>query len=261
MAGKSLGFALLLALTCVAVTGTALAQCDDDDEFTTEFRFEDCSFSDRGRNPYFSLEPGDKLVLDEAGGDGVHLEITVLDERRWVRFETPDGNTLWVRTRVVEEREWDAGELVEVSRNYFARCQQTNDVFYFGEQTIKDGGIAPDSWEAGVGDARPGLIMPGTFLLGAKYFHEQAPGAALDRAEHVGMGEEVTVPAGTFSGCVVVHDTNALECDAEGDEKTYCPGIGLTIDADAELTGYSVDDEDEDEDDDHRDRRHGTRRR
>ena len=34
---------------------------------------------------------------------------------------------------MVEEREWKKGELHEVSRNYFAMCEQTKDVFYFGE--------------------------------------------------------------------------------------------------------------------------------
>jgi hypothetical protein len=245
----ALRFAFVIALTTGAAAGLARAQCDDDDEFTTEFRFEDCTFADSGRNPYFSLDPGDKLVFDEDAADGVHLEITVLGERRWVQFEAASGKNLWVRTRIVEEREWEDGELVEVSRNFFARCKQTNDVFYFGEQTIKNGVIAPDSWEAGVNDALPGLIMPGTFLLGSKYFQEQAPGAALDRADHVGMGEEVALPAGTFEDCVVIEETNALDCDSEGDEKVYCPGIGLVIDGDAQLTEYDLGDDDDEHDD------------
>ena len=32
------------------------------------------------------------------------------------------------------------------------------------------------------------MIMPGTFLLGARYFQELADGIALDRAEHMEMG-------------------------------------------------------------------------
>jgi hypothetical protein len=31
----------------------------DSREFTTDFRIEDCTFSDTDRNPYFSLNPGD----------------------------------------------------------------------------------------------------------------------------------------------------------------------------------------------------------
>ena len=55
------------------------------------------------------------------------------------------------------------------------------------------------------------------------------------------MGLDISVDAGDFTGCVEVIDTNPAElvCDVEeGDEKIYCPGIGLTIDEDAELTWY-----------------------
>ena len=55
-----------------------------------------------GQNTYFILEPGFQLVLE--GGNEV-LAITVLDETIEI-----DG----VHTRVVEEREWKNGELIEV---------------------------------------------------------------------------------------------------------------------------------------------------
>lgn len=32
--------------------------CENNDEFTTEFRLEDCKFKDKGVNPYFILKPG-----------------------------------------------------------------------------------------------------------------------------------------------------------------------------------------------------------
>ena len=54
------------------------------------------------------LEAGHVQVLE---GDGGRLVITVLNETK-----TVDG----VETRVVEERETDKDQLIEVSRNYFA---------------------------------------------------------------------------------------------------------------------------------------------
>ena len=39
-----------------------------------------------------------------------------------------------ILTRVVEEREWKNEELIEVSRNYFSICDETKDVYYFGEE-------------------------------------------------------------------------------------------------------------------------------
>jgi len=92
-------------------------------EFTEEFRLADCSFSDSGRNPYFSLQPGDQLVLEgEDDGETLVVQITVLRDRQSITFETEDGARRTVRTRVIEEREWVDDELVEVSRNFFARC-------------------------------------------------------------------------------------------------------------------------------------------
>jgi hypothetical protein len=208
--------------------------------FTTDFRLEDCTWDHQGRNPYFSLNPGDTLTL--AGKDKkemVVVEISVLNETLDVTFETPKGNELTVTTRIVREREWIDGELVEESINYFARCVQTNDIFYFGEdvQPVAIGG----SWLAGDG-AFPGLIMPGTFLLGSRYFQEIAPDVALDRAEHVATGLTITVPTvppQTFEDCVEVLETTPLEPGAKS-TKRYCPGVGLVFDDGVELVDFTL---------------------
>ena len=54
------------------------------------------------------------------------------------RTKVVDG----VETKVVEEKETEGGNLVEVSRNYFAICKPTNNAIYFGEEVdAKDGKI------------------------------------------------------------------------------------------------------------------------
>lgn len=230
--------AVLSVMACVCaflLAGSAWAATD----FTTDFRIEDCTFSDRGRNPHFSLNPGD--VLHFAGG-GVDLRITVLSETRVVNFVTARGVPLSVRTRVVQERELLNGALAEVSRNFFARCTQTNDIHYFGEdvQIFEAGGVSTaGSWLAGRDGALPGIIMPGSFLLGSRYFQELAPGVALDRAEHVAMGLTVPVPAGTFDDCVQVFETTPLEPNAKS-TKIYCPGIGLVDDSGLPLVDFQI---------------------
>jgi hypothetical protein len=211
----------------------------DPEEFTTDFRIEECTYSATGRNPYFSVNPGDVLVF--AGG-GTDLTITVLNETRDISFVTARGVQLTVTTRVVEERESQDGILVEVSRNFFARCQETNNINYFGEdvQIFENGVISTEgSWLAGTDGALPGLIMPGSFLLGSRYFQEQAPGVALDRSEHIAMGSTVTVPAGTFEDCVEVIETTPLERGASS-TKIYCPGIGLVDDDGVELVSFAI---------------------
>jgi hypothetical protein len=226
------GLAALLAL--VAAAGPALAH---DPDFTSQFRLEDCTWLSNGeQNPYFKLRPGYRLTLE--GEDETAL-VTVLRQTKRIKFTTPNGKRLNVITRVVEEREFEDDELVEVSRNFFARCKETSDIFYFGEEVddFEDGELVghEGAWLAGVDGALPGIIMPGTFLLGARYFQEIAPGVALDRGENVAMDIDITTPAGAFHDCVSVVDTDALDPEDPGDVKIYCPGVGIVMDEDLEL--------------------------
>jgi hypothetical protein len=217
----------------------------EEPKFTSKFRLQDCQFDNtshfrRTDNPYFPLKPGYQLVLEgEDGDEEIEVRITVLQETQDIRL-TIGGEMRTITTRVVEEREYEDDELVEVSRNFFARCENTNDIFYFGEDVdIYENGriVSHDgAWRAGRNGARPGIIMPGTFLLGARYFQEIAPRVALDRGENVEMGLRITTPAGTFSGCVKVVETSPLDSPGNQSEKVYCPGVGMVIDNDIQLT-------------------------
>jgi hypothetical protein len=211
-------------------------------EFTTEFYLEDCQWQSTGSNPFFMLQPGYRLVLEgEVDGEIERVQITVLDDTE--ALTVPGLGT--VTTRVVEEVETVGGELVEVSRNFFAACGGRGDVVYFGEDVDihnPDGSITHEGeWRAGQPDddglAEPGVIMPGTFLLGSRYFQELADGIALDRADHVEMGFQVTTDAGTFSDCARIIETSPLERKSSS-TKVYCRGIGLVIDSDVELVEY-----------------------
>jgi len=215
--------------------------------FTTDFRPEDCTWSSKGsQNPHFSLKPRYEIVLEgEEEDDGetveIRAEITVLRKTKRITFESARGDMISVRARVIEEREWEDGELIEVSKNWFARCVETSDIYYFGEgvDIFEDGDIVSHdgAWIAGEDGALPGIIMPGTFLLGSKYYQEIAPDVALDRAKHVDMGLEVTTPAGTFTDCVAVVDSTPLDPEAQ-DLKLYCPGVGIAVDDVLEVTEY-----------------------
>jgi len=203
--------------------------------FTDTFMIESCVFSSSGRNPYFILEPGYRLTLEADDKDGhVVLTITVLDEVLVV-----DG----VETRIVEERETLDGELAEISRNYFALCEQTNTVFYFGEDVDNyEGGVVANhdgSWRAGVGGARAGVNMPGLNLVGARYFQEIAPDVALDRAETVSVTESASTPAGNFTNVLKVKESSALERKSKS-VKLYAPGVGMIQDDELRLVSVSA---------------------
>ena len=147
-----------------------------------------------------------------------------------------------VETRVVEENETEDGELVEISRNYFAECTENGNVFYFGEEVdiYENGEIVghEGEWRADEGGNEPGVIVPSLPLLGAKYYQEIAPGVALDRAEIVALGLTEKVPAGTFEDCFRTLDTTPIEPRLR-ETKVYCPEVGLVRDAVQELISYS----------------------
>lgn len=232
----------LLPLCLLLLLGAVAAPALGDDEFTADFAIERCGFANSGaQNPYFSLQPGRRLVLEgDDDGEAVRLELTILALTRVVDFVAPNGQAMRVVTRVLEEREWKDGELAEVSRNFLARCKQTNDVFYFGEEVdnYEDGQIVDHggSWQAGVNGAQPGILVPARFLLGARYYQEQAPGIALDRAENVEMGLTLHLAGRRLRDCVAVAETSAIESGESA--KVYCPGVGLVLDDDVELTSF-----------------------
>jgi hypothetical protein len=155
---------VLLALTVIIGRTADATGAQDSREWTSHFPVDEGELSPTGKNPFFILEPGYQLVLEgKDDGKPVSLTIMVLDETREV-----DG----VETRVVEERETEAGQVVEVSRNFFAISKRTNSVYYFGEEVdiYRDGKVVSHegAWLSGIDGAKFGLAMPGIPLLGAR---------------------------------------------------------------------------------------------
>jgi len=222
-------FQYIITAAAIFMFSTVYAQ--EDSSWQKTFGISNCNLLTTGQNQYFILEPGHQLVLE---GEDEKVQITVLHETKAV-----DG----VITRVVEEKEWKDGNLYEISRNYFAMCEQRKDVFYFGEDVdfYKDGKVVrhEGAWLAGTDGYRAGLIMPGTPKVGMKYYQEIAPGVAMDRAEIISLDERCKTPAGTFSNCMKVRESTPLEV-GQKDYKYYAPGIGLVQDEDLVLTKHGV---------------------
>jgi hypothetical protein len=210
--------------------------------FTQDFLIDDCQFKANGATPYFILKPGyQRILVTPDGAEEPEMSIeTVLCKTKTINL---DGRK--IKTRVYEERalEWDdedGGEwvTVEISLNWFAICKQTNDVYYFGEwsRDCEDGFDENDecenednegSWEAGVDGAMPGIMMPGTFLLGAKYFQEIAPPNAVDRGENAAMGLDWPEEGDPeYTDCVQIFDTNPAEGECGRGWAGSGPGYG-----------------------------------
>src|SRR5262245_36753660 len=198
-------------------------------DFTSEFHVEPGELVSSGTNPFFALVPGTVLELSgKEDGEAVRLTVTVTNDTKTVAG---------VETRVVEEREEHGGVLAEVSRNYFAISKRTNSIYYFGEDVdLYEGGKVvrhEGSWVAGEKGARFGLMVPGTPLLGARYYQEMAPGVAMDRAEIVAVDSTVDTPAGPQAHCVETDEWGLGESKPE--RKAYARGVGLVRDGSLRL--------------------------
>jgi hypothetical protein len=134
------------------------------------------------------------------------------------------GVTCVVVRDVVREK----GVVTEDTFDWYAQDKQGN-VWYFGEDTkefhAKGKVDTEGSWEAGVGRNQPGIIMPGVAAIGEPYRQEYGPGHAEDMGQIVALDDSVTVPYGSFKGCVRTKEWSLLEPGTE--KKWYAKGLGV----------------------------------
>jgi hypothetical protein len=221
----------LLFVSVAAIAGLALAACggggsDGGGTSQTAPAINPADFQSRVDNPLFplsSLGPkafeGEEPDPDTGEMLKTRLESTVL----------PDTDTVaGVEVLVLEEKDYENGELVESTLDYFAQ-HKDGSVWYFGERVdeYEHGQVVghEGQWLAGEGDNQPGVYMPAEPKVGDEFAQEQAPGVAEDQSKVVATDQTVTVPAGTFSGCLKTEDFSPL--DGATEHKYYCPGVGL----------------------------------
>ena len=171
-------------------------------------------------NPYFPLVPGTTFKLTEKKGKRTsENEVMVTTETKTI---------MGVRCVVVRDVVRENGVLKEDTYDWYAQDQDGN-VWYFGEDTKEYGPHGKvhtqGSWEAGVANNQPGIIMPGHPAPGPPYRQEYGPGHAEDMGQVVAVGESVTVPYGTFTDCVRTKEWSLLEPGTE--KKWYAKGVGV----------------------------------
>jgi hypothetical protein len=207
-----------VGLGALLACGAAPATNTSGEPWASDFAADPAQLASTGRNPYFVLEPGHHIVLEEGAS---RMFVTVLDETKVIAG---------VETRVVEERETVKGQVTELSRNYVAIHKQTHDVLLFGEyvNNYKNGKVVnhTGSWTAGVGKAQVGLLLPGKPHVGYRYYQEQAPGVTTDRVEIVSMTIALKTPAGAYENCLRT-EVSSPATPGEKEYRTYAPGIGL----------------------------------
>lgn len=183
-------------------------------------------FTDPVDNPYFPLEAGTTFILEgESDGEDIRIEMYVTDQIKEI---------MGVTTMVIREREWEDGELVEDTFDWYANDNDGN-VWYFGEDSKEydDGKLesTAGSWEAGVDGAEPGILMKADPEIGDIYQQEYYEGEAEDMAEVLSLDASVTVEYGSFENCLQTKEWTPLEPDVE-EHKYYASGVGLLLEED-----------------------------
>jgi hypothetical protein len=175
-------------------------------------------------NPYFPLPVGRTLVYRGIKDGQTQVDrVTVTNQTKVVA----EGIT----ARVVTDVATHDGNLLEKTADWYAQDDRGN-VWYVGEDTaayLRNGKVdTSGSWEAGVHDAEPGLIMEADPQIPDAYRQEFLSGQAEDTAWIVDRGGSVTVPAGTFKNALTSLEATRVEPGAY-DEKVYAPGIGIVL--------------------------------
>jgi hypothetical protein len=185
-------------------------------------------FNHPQQNPYFPLRPG-TVSRYRGSEDGERF-------RETVRVTHHTKTILGVRTTVVRDvlRRVD-GTLAEKTRDWYAADNDGN-VWYFGEDTATyddDGHVESreGSWQAGVGGAVPGTIMPADPKPTDAYRQEYLRGHAEDQAWIVQRHTHVTVPYGRLHEVVRSFEWTRLEPGVMS-IKLYAPGLGIVKERD-----------------------------
>src|SRR5438093_1665618 len=173
-------------------------------------------------NTYFPLPVGRTLIYTGVkDGQTQEDRVTVTDQTKTVA----EGIT----ARVVTDVATHDGKLLEKTSDWYAQDAQGN-VWYVGEDTaqyLASGKVdTSGSWEAGVHDAEPGIVMEANPQIPDAYRQEFLLGQAEDTAWIVDSSGSVKVPYGTLRNVLTTLEATRLEPGAY-DQKIYAQGIGI----------------------------------
>jgi len=205
---------------------TAGGETEVEDEATDGYNpeIDSANFVEQIDNPYFPLTPGTTFVYEGEDEEGATIDVEI-----YVTAETRE--VMDVTTTVVRETEWEDGELVEDTYDWFAQDADGN-VWYFGEESneYEDGEVVSTagSWEAGVDGALPGIIMQADPQIGDVYRQEYYEGEAEDMAEVINLDGTTTVAYGSFDNVLVTREWTPLEPGIE-ENKYYAMDVGLLM--------------------------------
>jgi hypothetical protein len=221
---KSMVAAALAALLVIP----GLTGCGDDTGLPQGSEPVDLSpadFSIEIDNPYWPMPPGARWVYRESDGEGGVQRVVLTVTERTKRIANG------IEARVLHDVVTRDGRPVEVTDDWYAQDSDGN-VWYLGESTAEyeSGKVVSKagSWEAGVGGAQAGIVMPADPRAGMAYRQEYYAGKAEDRAEVLSIDEQAEVPFGHFTGVLLTKDLVPLEPRVV-EYKLYAKGVGPVL--------------------------------
>ncbi len=174
-------------------------------------------------NQYYPLPVG-RVLLYTGIKDGQTQRdtVTVTNQTKVI-----EGITATVITDVAKH----GSTLLEQTSDWYAQDNVGN-VWYLGEDTkayLPNGTVdTAGSWEAGVNDAEPGIIMEANPQVPDAYRQECLSGQAQDTAWIVDTAGTVTVPYAKFHKVLTSLEATQVE-PGSYDQKIYAPGIGIAL--------------------------------
>ena len=214
-----------LAATTVAALGAALAVwapwASSSPRSAYEPVLNPANFTTAIDNPYFPLPVGRVLVYKGIKDGQTQIDRVTVTNRTIVVAEG-------IKARVVSDVATHGGTVLEKTSDYYAQDKQGN-VWYVGEDTAAyDNGKVDTSgsWEAGVHDGEPGIVMEADPQIPDAYRQEYLAKEAEDTAWVVDRGGSITVPYGKVKNVLTTLEATRLEPGAY-DLKQYAPGIGI----------------------------------
>jgi hypothetical protein len=226
----------LLALAAASIIGTfaislpEITTASSSKHVAYEPHLRASDFSTKINNRYFPLPVGRMWVYRGTKEGKSQLDrVTVLSKTKVVA----EGIT----ARVVMDVATHRGRLLEKTFDWYAQDKQGN-VWYVGEDTtayLPNGKVdKTGSWQAGVDDAEPGIVMLANPEIPDAYRQEYLKGEAEDTAWVIRRGGAVSVPFGTLHHVLRTLEFARIEPGVV-DQKIYAPGIGIVLET--ALTG------------------------
>ena len=180
-------------------------------------------FSTTIDNPFLPLVPGTRRTYKGTTAEGTEdIVMDVLTSTRTV---------MGVTCVIVRDTVRLDGKVIEDTYDWYAQ-HRDGSVWYFGEDTkeLEDGKVVSTkgAWEAGVKNAKPGVVMPAEPQVGDRFRQEYAVGEAEDEFAVLATDATATLATGALTGLVKTEDTTRLDSGLV-EHKYYARGTGFVL--------------------------------